>query len=192
MKFTHLLLLMPFVIGACAENTPPTTQSSAQTAAAPDKATMVARGEYLVNICGCNDCHSPKRMGPNGPEIIPERMLSGYPGTQPIPNFDKKVLAAGFAMFTPDLTAAAGGWGVSFSSNLTPDETGLGNWTFAQFKKALTEGKSKGLDGSRMLLPPMPWVNYVKMKEEDLGAIFAYLQSIKPVNNVAPNPIAPM
>jgi len=42
------------------------------------------------------------------------------------------------------------------------------------------------------LLPPMPWVNYVNMKEEDLSAIFAYLQSIKPVSNVAPNPIAPM
>ena len=192
MRITHLLLLMPFFINACTENNPPAIKSSEQTAAAPDKATMIARGEYLVKICGCNDCHSPKRMGANGPEIIPELMLSGYPGTQPVPNFDKKALAAGLAMFTPDLTAAAGGWGVSFAGNLTPDETGLANWTSAQFKKALTESKFKGLDGGRMMLPPMPWANYVNMRDEDINAMFAYLQSIKPVSNVVPNPIAPM
>ncbi len=191
MRFTHLLLCIPFFFGACTENKQPAASSSEQTAAAPDKATMVARGEYLVKICGCNDCHSPKRMGPNGPEIIPELMLSGYPASAPIPKFDSKMLSSGFAMFTPDLSAAGGPWGTSFAANLTPHETGLGSWTSAQFKKALTEGKSKGLDGGRMLLPPMPWVNYTNMKEEDINAMFAYLQSIKPVDNLVPQPIAP-
>lgn len=151
----------------------------------------VKRGEYLVGICGCNDCHSPKKMGPQGPEIVSERLLSGYPADLPVPTFDTKMTSMGFAMFTPDLTAAYGPWGTSFAANLTPDETGLGNWTFDHFKKALTEGKSKGLDGGRMLLPPMPWMNYAHMNEDDMKAIFAYLKSIPPVKNLVPAPIPP-
>jgi hypothetical protein len=57
--------------------------------------------------------------------------------------------------------------------------------------KALTEGKSKGLDGGRMLLPPMPWVNYINMADADMRAIFAYLKSIPAVKNAVPNPIPP-
>jgi hypothetical protein len=151
----------------------------------------VKRGEYLVSISGCNDCHSPKRMGPNGPEIIPERKLSGYPSDLPVPKFDTKMTSQGFAMFTPDLTAAYGPWGTSFAANLTPDESGIGNWTLEQFKKALTQGKSKGMDNGRMLLPPMPWFNYVGMKDEDISAMFAYFKSLPPVKNVVPAPVPP-
>ncbi|MEQ9265020.1 MAG: c-type cytochrome [Balneolaceae bacterium] len=151
----------------------------------------VDRGKYLVGIMGCNDCHSPKRLGENGPEIIPELMLSGYPSNRPVVTFDSKMIKEGFAMFYPDLTAAAGPWGISFAGNLTPHETGIGNWTEEQFKKALTEGVFKGLDNSRMLLPPMPWVNYAEMKDEDIQAIFAYLKSIKPVDNLVPSPVSP-
>lgn len=151
----------------------------------------VDRGKYLVGIMGCNDCHSPKRLGENGPEIIPELMLSGYPSDRPVVTFDSEMIKEGFAMFYPDLTAAAGPWGISFAGNLTPDETGIGNWTEDQFKKALTEGLFKGLDNSRMLLPPMPWVNYAEMKDEDIQAIFAYLKSIKPVENLVPVPVSP-
>jgi mono/diheme cytochrome c family protein len=152
---------------------------------------LVKHGEYLVTIMGCNDCHSPKKLGPNGPEIISELMLSGYPSDRPIVKFNNPMLKSGFGMFYPDLTAAAGPWGVSFAGNLTPDETGIGTWTEEQFKKALTEGKFKGIDGSRMLLPPMPWFNFTDMKDEDVKAIFAYLKSIKPVKNVVPAPIPP-
>ena len=56
---------------------------------------IVKRGEYLVTIMGCNDCHSPKKMGPNGAEIIPELMLSGYPSDRPIVKFSKQ-----FVIFT--------------------------------------------------------------------------------------------
>ena len=145
----------------------------------------------MVTILGCNDCHSPKKMGAQGPEIILELMLSGYPSDRPIVKFEDKMIKTGFAQFYPDLTAAAGPWGLTFAGNLTPDETGIGNWTEEQFKKALTQGKLKGLDGSRTLLPPMPWVNYVSMADEDIKAIFAYLKSIKPVKNIVPQPIAP-
>ncbi|HOY49277.1 MAG TPA: diheme cytochrome c-553, partial [Flavobacteriales bacterium] len=142
-------------------------------------------------IMGCNDCHSPKRMGEKGPEIIPELLLSGYPADRPIVKFDSKLIKEGFAMLYPDLTGAAGPWGVSFAANLTPDESGIGNWTEEQFKKALKEGKYKGMDGGRMLLPPMPWVNYINLADEDLHAMFMYLKSLKPVKNIVPQPITP-
>lgn len=92
-------------------------------------------------------------------------------------------------MFYPDLTAAAGPWGITFAGNLTPDATGIGNWTEEQFKKALTQGKFKGLDNTRLLLPPMPWLNYAEMKDEDIHSIFTYLKSISPVENTVPTPV---
>ena len=95
------------------------------------------------------------------------------------------------AVFSPGLTGIAGAWGVSYAANLTPDETGTGNWTFEQFEKAIREGKSKGLDGARTLLPPMPWPQYRFMNDQDLRAIFAYIQSLPPVKNVVPNPLPP-
>jgi hypothetical protein len=152
---------------------------------------QVDRGKYLVQIMGCNDCHSPKRMGPKGPEIIPELMLSGYPSERPLVDFKSPLLQEGFGMFYPDLTGAAGPWGISFAANLTPDETGIGNWTEEQFKIALTQGKSKGLENGRPLLPPMPWFNYTNMKDEDVSAIYAYLKSIDPVSNTVPAPVPP-
>ena len=89
------------------------------------------------------------------------------------------------------LTAAVGPWGTSYAANQTPAETGLANWSYEQFKKALTEGKSKGMDNGRMLLPPMPWPNYVGMSEADLTALFAYLKAIPAVKNVVPAPVPP-
>lgn len=151
---------------------------------------IIIKGKYLVGIMGCNDCHSPKKMGENGPEIIPELLLSGYPSSRPIVAFDSKLIKEGFSMFYPDLTAAKGPWGITFAANLTPDGTGIGNWTEAQFKKALTQGKFKGLDNGRLLLPPMPWFNYTEMNDEDVHAVFTYLKSIQPVENVVPSPIA--
>lgn len=152
---------------------------------------LIQRGEYLVGIMGCNDCHSPKIMGEKGPEIIPELALSGYPANRPVVQFDSKLIAEGFGMFYPDLTAAAGPWGVSFAANITPHETGIGNWSEEQFKRALKEGKAKGLENGRMLLPPMPWINYTQMSDADLHAVYTYLMSINPVENLVPQPIPP-
>lgn len=156
--------------------------------AVQDSASLVKKGEYLVTITGCNDCHTPKRMGPKGPELITELLLSGYQGKNAVPEFDLEIAKSGFAQMSPDMTAAAGPWGISFAANLTPDETGIGNWTFEQFKTAMTQGKYKGMANGRPLLPPMPWFNFTEMKDEDLQAIFAYLKSIKPVENVVPAP----
>src|SRR4030095_10808202 len=68
-----------------------------------DSTEKVKRGEYLVSIIGCDDCHTPKRMGPMGPEIIPELRLSGYPSKRPIMKADTNVVNQGWAMFVPDL-----------------------------------------------------------------------------------------
>ena len=105
--------------------------------------------------------------------------------------FDNPLIKEGFAMFYPDLTGSAGPWGMSFAGNLTPHETGIGNWTEEQFKRALTQGRSKGQENGRMLLPPMPWFNYVNMKDEDVRAVYTYLKSINPVENVVPAPVGP-
>jgi Cytochrome c len=155
---------------------------------APDSAQLVKRGEYLITTSGCDDCHSPKIMGAKGPEIDRERRLSGFPSSRPIPAFDSSLVKKGIAQFNEDLTAAAGPWGISFAANLTSDGTGVGNWPLQNFKYSLRHGKWKGLEGSRGLLPPMPWFNFAKMTEEDLEAMYAFLQSTKPVENIVPAP----
>lgn len=152
---------------------------------------LVKRGEYLVTLGGCNDCHSPKNMADPNFAVIEATMLSGYPADRPVIIPTKAEMQKGWMLMGLDGTLSAGPWGVSFSANLTPDPTGIGNWTFEQFKKAIREGKFKGMDGGRMLLPPMPWFNYAKATDEDLQAIFAYLKSIKPVKNLVPAPIPP-
>lgn len=152
---------------------------------------LIQKGEYLVTIMGCNDCHSPKQVGPQGPVIIPELMLSGYPADRPLPKVDLQIIKTGWILMNEDLTAAAGPWGVSFSANLTSDQTGIGNWTEENFKRALKEGKYKGLEGSRTLLPPMPWTNFTNIHDDDVKAIFAYLLSTKPVKNAIPFPKSP-
>ncbi|MFN7116351.1 MAG: c-type cytochrome [Saprospiraceae bacterium] len=170
------------LILACNEQ-PKTTAE----AAAPTQEDLVKRGEYLITTMGCNDCHTPKVMGPNGPELDQSRLLSGHPAEQPLGKVDTTMLKD-WAFFAPTLTAAVGPWGVTYSANLTPDDTGIANWTEEQFKKAIKEGKSKGMDGTRPLLPPMPWQNYVNISDEDVKAMFTYLKSLKPVKNVVPQP----
>ena len=149
---------------------------------------LVKRGSYLVNAIGCDDCHSPKKMGVHGPEIIPETRFGGYPSTRPISKVDTNVIKNGWIMLGPDLTNAVGPWGMSFAGNISSDETGIGTWSEKQFFKVLREGKFKGLDGSRDLLPPMPWFVYKNLSDDDIRSIFAYLKSGKPVKNIVPAP----
>ena len=134
---------------------------------------LIKRGEYLVMTLGCNDCHSSKKMGPRGPEIITETALAGFPSTEGIPGIDKTVLQK-WVLFNGSNTMAVGPWGASFAANITADPTGIGGWSYQQFKIALTQGYSKGIKTNRMLLPPMPWTNYVNMNEADLKSIFFF------------------
>ncbi len=149
---------------------------------------QIEKGKYLVEIMGCADCHAPKKMTAQGPVPDPDLGLSGHPAKIPM---GKVVKTQDWVLFHPMNTIAVGPWGASFAANITPDATGIGTWTEEQFIIALTEGKSKGMRTARPLLPPMPWPNYIHAKKEDLVAIFAYLKSCKPVENVVPQPISP-
>lgn len=182
------IILFLCLVASCEKTIKPDTER--KSIKADSKEEIITKGKYLVTITGCNDCHSPKRMGPKGPELIPELLLSGYPADRPVPGFEQKRAQQGFAQMNEDMTAAAGPWGISFAANLTPDESGAASWPLENFKKALQHGKSKGLENGRMLLPPMPWFNYTDMKDEDVEAIFEYLKTVKPVKNVVPQPVS--
>ncbi len=154
------------------------------------KDSLINRGAYLVYTMLCDDCHSPKKLGPNGPEIIPELRLSGARQNTKLPPLDVSDIEKGWTLFNEDFTSIAGAWGVSFAGNLTSDETGIGNWTEEKFKKGITQGKYKGPDNGRTLLPPMPWPQFSVLNDADIKAIYTYLQSTKPVRNVVPGPRA--
>lgn len=137
------------------------------TAQDPD---LVARGKYLVEVAaGCGECHTPLTD-------------TGEP--------DRRYHLAGHVAGTavPSNTAfkdLRGGEAVTYARNLTPDrETGLGDWTLEEFRRALKEGVAKG---GRPLRPPMPWERFSKVfSDEDIRAIWAYLRSLPPVENRVP------
>jgi mono/diheme cytochrome c family protein len=163
--------------------------SPAEPAAAPSKADAIARGKYLVAFGSCNDCHTPWKLGPKGPEPDMTRALTGHPAdvkVSPAPTLEGSWgLAASATM-----TAWTGPWGVSFPANLTPDkETGLGDWTEEMFIATMRTGRHQGK--GRALLPPMPYFSVAALSDEDIKAVFAYLQSLPPVHNRVPQPIDP-
>lgn len=154
---------------------------------------LVTRGKYLVTIGSCNDCHTPKKFGPEGMSLDESRLLSGHPAGSPLPPLDAKALKpGGWLLFAGDITAYIGPWGISYSANLTPDSTtGIGAWSEATFAKALRTGKHLGQEGGRPILPPMPWEMVGQMTDEDLKAVYTYLQSLPPVKNQVPAPVSP-
>jgi mono/diheme cytochrome c family protein len=123
---------------------------------------LAERGAYLVNGVGaCSNCHTPR--GPGGAlDLQLDKLLSGGSQTFQAPQYTVK------------------------GSNLTPDnETGLGRWSDAQIKIALTEGKSR--DGHK-LAPNMPSSVYGFLTLRDQDAIIAYLRSIPAVKNAVQKP----
>ncbi len=148
----------------------------------------VKRGECLVTISACHDCHTPFKIGENGPESDMERMLSGHP--------ESEVITGGAVLDGPWAAAVSmtnttwsGPWAVSFTANLTPDpETGvLRDYSEEQFIAAMRSGRHLGQ--GRPILPPMPWPVCGQMTDEDLGAIHAYLRQIPAVRNTVPEPL---
>jgi len=117
---------------------------------APPRSNTVAYGKYLVQFGHCMECHSPMVKGK-----IQHETMQG----------------AGGRTFE-------GPWGETTSANITPDrETGIGMWTDAQIKRAITRGVRH--DGTK-LRPPMCFRCYAKMTTADVDAIVAYLRSIEP------------
>jgi len=116
-------------------------------------ADKVAYGEYQVQIGHCMECHTP--------------MVKGHPDL-------KKRLGAGGRKFE-------GPWGETISANITQDKaTGIGGWTDAQIKRAITKGVRH--DGTK-LRPPMCYRCYTTMTVADLDAVVSYLRTVKAVRN---------
>jgi mono/diheme cytochrome c family protein len=128
---------------------------------APDRSSSVAYGKYLVNLASCEDCHTKRD---DRGQFIEGMFMAG--GSE----FHLK------------------GMGTVTSANLTPSLTsGIGGWDKATFIKMF-----KQYDGNKDWMVPwkqrgyqtiMPWPEYSGMTEEDLGAIYDYLKTIKPVEN---------
>lgn len=135
-----------------------TMPSKADPRPVPSENSQVAYGAYLVNAAACKDCHTKKDNG------------------TPLEGMDY----AGGSPF--QLTQ-----GTVYSSNITPDnDTGIGKWTREQFvtrfKSHEDPSAAKVLaDGDRQTI--MPWTVYGGMKVKDLEAMYAYLRTVKPVNN---------
>lgn len=194
MKKAIILCLLLMIVISCTQQKKSDIETPSAVLVGNAKITheqQVEYGKYLVDIMGCNDCHSPKIMTANGPVPDPDRLLSGHIAEEKLVAIADPDILKSYVLFNMNSTAAVGPWGVSFAANLTPDATGLGNWSLEHFEKAVREGKFKGLDNSRMLLPPMPWPNYGQLSNDDLAAIWAYLQSIPPVKNIVPVPVPP-
>lgn len=126
----------------------------------PDSKNTVAYGAYLFNAAACVECHTKKEKG------------AAVVGME---------LAGGFEFPLPT-------GGIIRSANITPDkETGIGKWTEEQFlSRFKVYGDSTFIPvnvkkGDRNTT--MPWTMYGKMKTEDLKAIYAYLQTVKPIEN---------
>lgn len=124
----------------------------------PSPHDKIALGAYLMNAASCMDCHSPVDKG----KVILAQAFSG-----------------GREFGMPN--------GKLYSANITPDKaTGIGLWTdsifVARFKAYEDSSKLPQLRPDQMNTV-MPWTMYAGMERSDLEAIFAYLNTIKPIAN---------
>src|SRR5262245_41468530 len=132
------------------------------TAAPPADKALVKRGQYVATISGCNHCHTPLKMGAQGPEPDLSRLLSGHPEKLTLPAAPQLPEGPWGFVVAATGTAFAGPWGISYATNLTPDEnTGMGAWAEEIFINTLRNGKHWGV--ARPILPPMPWQFYAQM-----------------------------
>lgn len=155
------------------------------TAQAEGRDALVKRGALLVGVGGCMDCHTPFKMGPNGPEKDLTRGLSGHPEALQLPPPPKLAAEWNWAG-SATMTAFVGPWGMTYAANLTPDrETGIGAWTQRDFIQAMRTGKHLGV--ARPILPPMPWQALSRLPEKDLRAVYAYLMAQPAVKNKVPD-----
>lgn len=185
-RMTVILLVMGLVglvLVAC-------NNSSAEKSMTQEE--MIARGEHLVRVGDCGICHTPKIMSERGPVEDSSKLFAGHLASDPIPAYPAEFFAGSgwMAATNPSMTAWAGPWGISFASNLTPHQVyGSGAWTETSFIQAMRNGKHLGQ--GRPILPPMPWQAVSHQTDEDLRAIFAYLKSIRPIDNQVPQPVPP-
>ena len=139
MKTKLLIGALAVIYGACQSPSPhdtPPDRYPAQATVVKVLDDEVVRGEYLVKMIGCDHCHTPKRMTDRGPVPDQSRWLMGHPADSPLADYDPET-AKKYVLMHPDLTAAVGPWGISYAANLTPHESGIGNWTYAHFERSM-------------------------------------------------------
>lgn len=127
----------------------------------PSKNDKVKYGEYMATAASCADCHTP--------------MNEGRPVTD-------SAFAGGFELVTYTGKKVK-------TSNITPDKkTGIGNWTEDYFLNRFTEYRDSSKRNQKLgendFHTEMPWVTYSNMKDEDIRAIYAYLMTLKPIENL--------
>lgn len=125
----------------------------------PPQSDKIAYGKYLVTAASCNDCHTKQEKG----EFV------GAP------------YAGGFEFKLPDGSVVT-------SANITPHATGIGNWSEEKFI-ARFKHYTDSTYVSHQIKPGefqsmMPWTMYGGMTELDLSAIYHYLKTLKPENNI--------
>jgi hypothetical protein len=192
MLINFLCISTLFIFSGCNNGKSDYSEKKETEEASLSKEDLVKRGEYLVTIIGCDHCHSPKKMTEKGPITDMDRRFMGFPATDSIAAINKEELGPGkWMLMNGDLTAFVGPWGISYGANITSHETGIGTWSYEQFKKSVTEGKYKGMENSRPVMPPMPWESFSELQEDDLKAIYEFLMTTKPIENVVPAYIPP-
>ncbi len=197
MKMLPALLALAAIAPACESKKTDATTGDAPAAASAqaitpkrDAKSEIDHGKFIVSTAGCHDCHTPLAMGPNGPAPDMSRALSGHPAALQMPPAPTLPPGPWLVTVSATNTAWSGPWGVSFTANLTPDkETGLGTWTRQNFIDTVRNGRHMG--AGRPLLPPMPIAPFSNFSDEDLGAVFAYLQTIPAISNKVPAPLPP-
>jgi hypothetical protein len=123
------------------------------------KADPVKRGRYLVDTHLCVICHSP--IDQNG-RILPGMKFAGGQLIRIVPFGDYP------------------------TANLTSDkDTGLGNWTDDEIKRAITTGVRR--NGGRLPPFPMDWSAFSAMTPDDLNAMVRYLRTVPPISNKVPD-----
>lgn len=131
-------------------------------------AEQVNKGKYLVELLGCGSCHTDGALvgKPNN-----ARQLAGS--------------RVGIAYSNPLEVKYPG---VLYPANLTPDnETGIGTWTDTELLRVIRHGLDRH---GRKRLSVMPWPAYAKLRDDDAGAIVAYLRSLEPVTHRVPGNVA--
>ena len=148
-------------------------------------------GEALVLEARCSFCHTPGIETEGVKDSESSRLLSGHPSDYKLPEIPNVPVGSQQwleFMANLDSTVWVDDETVVFSANITPDKkTGIGEWTEEMFINTIRTGKHPGW--RKDLRKPMPWLEYSRLTNEQLIAIYAYLMSIKPVNNKVPEPI---
>lgn len=128
---------------------------------APEPADRVAYGRYLmVAKLDCFGCHSKDFARVN--ELVPEKSLGFLGGGNSMRDRDDHPV---------------------FTANLTPDATGLGSWSEADFRRVLKLGL---LPDGRPLRSPM--TARPELTDDEIGALWAYLRTVPPIVNAVPSP----